>query len=186
MNADQASLYKLNTGDVFTLGIEAFSKAPEIWNDPVFFILGIELVRLKHHFRVFGRHLAIPRLKKTWLVRIEYRGIGEGRNADFPGVCSVCGAQGDVAVACSTLGGITNAYCQDCLDSGAEPWGDLVFTCSMNGPYPDAVNEEFRQTVLDTCARLGKTEADFAAAVQAELESEQNIPGQMDLLSEME
>lgn len=86
------------------------------------------------------------------------------------GKCSVCGAEGKVFVCCSACGSMLNVYCADCLASGAEPWGDLVAYIALAGRYPDAINEEYRAIVRDTCRRLGKTEAEFAAAVDAEIE----------------
>lgn len=81
------------------------------------------------------------------------------------GKCSVCGRIGRVYVCSSLCGAMSNAYCEDCLDSGAEPWGDLVAYIALAGRYPDDINEWYREVVRNTCRRLGHTEEEFAAAV---------------------
>lgn len=91
---------------------------------------------------------------------------------DRVGTCAVCGEHGPLYVRSSLLGGITNGYCMKCLTSGAEPWGDLVAYISCAGRYPDDINWVYRKIVRVTCKRLGKTEEEFAAAVDKEIESE--------------
>lgn len=86
------------------------------------------------------------------------------------GKCSVCGKTGDVFVASSMCGAMSLAYCEECLAAGAEPWGDLAAYISLAGRYPDDINEEYREIVRDTCRRLGRTEEEFAAAVEKERE----------------
>ena len=86
--------------------------------------------------------------------------------------CAVCGERGPVYVRTSLLGGITNGYCQKCLVSGAEPWGDLVTYISRAGHYPDDINWVYRNIVRVTCKRLGKTEEEFAAAVDDEINAD--------------
>lgn len=90
------------------------------------------------------------------------------------GKCAVCGKEGPVFVCSSLLGGISNAYCDDCLSSGAEPWGDLVSYISCAGCYPDDINDTYRNVVRATCDRLGKTEQEFADAVKQALREEIN------------
>ena len=92
--------------------------------------------------------------------------------AEMIGVCDVCGRSAAVTVCCSACGGQSFAYCRQCLRSGAEPWGTLVSYISCAGRYPEDVNEEFRTIVRDTCARLGRTEEEFAAAVNDQLDFE--------------
>ena len=105
-------------------------------------------------------------------------------SCDKYGRCDVCGKYGRLSVACSSCGAETFAYCNECMECGAEPWGSLVAYISCVGRYPDSINEEYREIVRRTCERLGKTEAEFAAAVDAELEAEREIPGQMDIWEE--
>ena len=85
------------------------------------------------------------------------------------GICAVCGKHGEVFTAASACGAITLAYCSDCLSSGAEPWGALAEYISLAGIYPDDINEQYREIVRDTCARLGKTEQEFAEAVKEKI-----------------
>ena len=89
------------------------------------------------------------------------------------GRCAVCGAEGPVYVCSSLCGAYSIAYCEDCLNAGAEPWDDLVSYISCAGAYPDDINETYREIVRDTCARLGKTEQEFAEAVKKELREEE-------------
>ena len=81
--------------------------------------------------------------------------------------CDVCGALTDTIVCCSACGGMTFAYCKECLESGAEPWDELVNYISIAGHYPEEINSNYRDIVKDTCKRLGKSEDDFANAVNA-------------------
>ena len=86
------------------------------------------------------------------------------------GKCSVCGKEGEVFVCCSACGAMSLAYCGECLTSGAEPWDDLVAYIALAGHYPDKINKGYREIVRHTCRRLGRTEKEFAAAVDAEIE----------------
>lgn len=85
------------------------------------------------------------------------------------GKCAVCDKEGEVFVASSACGAMSLAYCAECLASGAEPWSDLVFYVSLAGHYPDQINEMYREIVRDTCKRLHRTEEEFAAAVETEI-----------------
>ena len=66
-------IYKLNDGDIFTLSVEAFADEPRIWNDPHFVILDFERVRLRRWFNLFGFCFSVRRLRKTWLIHIEFK-----------------------------------------------------------------------------------------------------------------
>ena len=82
------------------------------------------------------------------------------------GKCAVCGKEGEVFVASSACGAMSNAYCAECLASGAEPWSDLVAYVSFAGHYPEQINEMYREIVRDTCKRLHRTEEEFARDVE--------------------
>jgi len=86
------------------------------------------------------------------------------------GKCAVCGREGEVYVASSACGAMSNAYCAECLASGAEPWGDLVSYVSLAGPYPEHISEMYRDIVRDTCRRLHRTEEEFALAVRSAID----------------
>lgn len=76
--------------------------------------------------------------------------------------CDVCGANTETFVCCSACGGMSFAYCEECLKAGAEPWGVLIDYISIAGHYPEDINEDFREIVRNTCKRCGKTESEFA------------------------
>lgn len=86
------------------------------------------------------------------------------------GKCDVCGVKGEVFVGASACGATSFAYCKDCLSAWAEPWNALVTYVSIGGHYPDDINEMYRGIVKNTCERLGKTEEEFAKAVDEAIE----------------
>jgi len=47
--------------------------------------------------------------------------------------CQVCDMNEAKGVACSGLGAVSFAYCQECLDRGAEPEGMFACTAEMCG-----------------------------------------------------
>lgn len=79
--------------------------------------------------------------------------------------CDVCGKIDEVYVAASACGATSFAYCKECLESGAEPWGALVFYISCGGIYPNDISQEYQEIVRNTCRRLGRTEDEFAKDV---------------------
>ena len=80
--------------------------------------------------------------------------------------CDVCVHDGETFVACSICGGISFAYCKECLKVGAEPWECLaIYIAFSGGKYPENINESFREAVKATCERLNKTEEDFIKRV---------------------
>ena len=74
-------------------------------------------------------------------------------------ICDVCG-QPAVRIACSSLGAVSFAYCRECSDAWAEPYGVLVGMVAQCGgldecaPWVAFVAEA-------TVARVGKTLAQF-------------------------
>ena len=80
--------------------------------------------------------------------------------------CDVCGKEGEVCVCASVCGPVSLAYCKECLESCAEPWGFLV-TCIANaGYYPDEISDAYRKIVINTCKRLNRNESEFIADVE--------------------
>lgn len=80
--------------------------------------------------------------------------------------CAVCGHDGETFVACSICGGISLAYCKECLKVGAEPWYDLAtYIAFSSAKYPEEISEQFCDAVKGTCERLNKTEEDFIKTV---------------------
>ncbi len=88
------------------------------------------------------------------------------------GRCNVCGKVGEVWSRSSLCGAMTTSYCRDCLKNGAEPWDDLVKYISLAGHYPKDINAYYQGIVKDTCKYLGKTEEEFAKAVDEEIKNE--------------
>ena len=86
-----------------------------------------------------------------------------------PGRCEVCGAQGDVVVASSTMGAISFSYCEKCWNAGAEPYWALVAYIACAGDWPDDINEEYQEIVRSILKYLGKTEEEFAQDVKTAL-----------------
>lgn len=76
--------------------------------------------------------------------------------------CDVCGKETETFVACSACGGVSFAYCAECLAYDREPYDALV---GMGIPYED-LNAEFReQIVLPSLKFFGKTTAQFNADI---------------------
>ena len=86
-----------------------------------------------------------------------------------PGRCEVCGKKTDVVVGASTMGAVSFAYCKDCLEAGAEPYGAMVSYIACAGRFPDDIHESYREIVRSTLAYLGKSEEQFIAAVDSEI-----------------
>lgn len=78
--------------------------------------------------------------------------------------CDVCGGPA-VGVASCTFAAISFAYCEPCVQSGAEPFSMLAGWLGVCG-VADATSEfaeDYKPTIAATCERVGKTEAEFWA-----------------------
>jgi hypothetical protein len=79
------------------------------------------------------------------------------------GKCDVCGKESETFVVCSSCGGISFAYCAECLNGGREPYDALV---GMGLPY-DCINKTYREKVLLPSLKFhGKTIEEFNADVE--------------------
>lgn len=79
------------------------------------------------------------------------------------GKCDVCGKETDVFVCCSSCGGISFAYCQECLRAGREPYDALVGM----GLISDCINQTYKQQILLPSLQFyGKTLEEFDADVK--------------------
>lgn len=79
------------------------------------------------------------------------------------GKCDVCGKEAETVVCCSSCGAISFAYCQECLNSGREPYDALVGM----GLYSDEVSKAYRsQILLPSLNFHGKTIEEFDADVK--------------------
>ena len=79
------------------------------------------------------------------------------------GKCDVCGKEAETVVCCSSCGAISFAYCQECLNSGREPYDALVGM----GLYYDDMNKTYKQQVLLPSLKFfNKTVEEFNADVE--------------------
>ncbi len=78
------------------------------------------------------------------------------------GKCQVCGKETDVVVACSTMGALSLAYCEDCARHGYEPYGEMVGYIACAGSWPDDINPTYQEIVRTNLQFHNKTEAEFA------------------------
>ena len=82
-----------------------------------------------------------------------------------PSRCAVCGKPAD-AVACSSLEAMSFAYCYDCIENDLEPYGHVVVHVGCNcGKFPDDAPEKFQREIRRMLPFWGKTEEEFARAV---------------------
>jgi hypothetical protein len=93
---------------------------------------------------------------------------GSQTNGSALPTCEVCGARQAVGVCCVPGVPYSPAYCRECLDANAHPWGILVGNTMAIGGLSEAA-AWWKQTVEDTCRRLGKTLDQFNADVERAL-----------------
>lgn len=79
------------------------------------------------------------------------------------GKCDVCGKETETFVVCSSCGGISFAYCAECLRAYREPYNALVGM----GLTSDFMNQTYKQKVLIPSLKFhGKTIEEFNADVK--------------------
>lgn len=84
------------------------------------------------------------------------------------GKCAVCNKETDTVVACSTCGGICFEYCQDCIQSGFEPYSALVGM----GLYSNEMSKQYRENILIPSLKFhNKTIEQFDEDVKEEEEA---------------
>ena len=77
--------------------------------------------------------------------------------------CAVCNKETKTTVCCSSCGGISFAYCDECLQAGREPYDALV---GMNLYYDD-INKSYQEKILLPSLKFyKKTIEDFNADVK--------------------
>lgn len=87
------------------------------------------------------------------------------------GKCQVCGKNSDnLIVAASTCGAMSFAYCPECLESGAEPYGELVLYVSLAGSKPEDINDMYKEIIDCTLKRLNIQKEKFWADVKKNAE----------------
>ena len=78
------------------------------------------------------------------------------------GKCDVCGKEAETVGCCSSCGGASFAYCQECLSAGREPYDALV---GMGLIY-DCINKTYKQKILLPSLKFyNKTIEEFNADV---------------------
>jgi hypothetical protein len=94
------------------------------------------------------------------------------------GKCQVCNQRDAIGVASGACGPISIAYCRECLQAGAEPFGLLSGYMGCGGiTSPDSVNPEYIPIIEATCRVAGKTMDEFWKAC-AEAEADINNMGE--------
>ena len=76
--------------------------------------------------------------------------------------CDVCGRESIVMFCSSTCGGVSFAYCEECIINGIEPYSALVGI----GVHYEDINQDYREHILDPSLKFhGKTREQFDADV---------------------
>lgn len=87
------------------------------------------------------------------------------------GKCAVCGKEAEVLVCCSTCGGISFAYCNECLNAGREPYDALVGM----GIYVAEMSDCFKESILLPSLKFhNKTTKEFDEDVDKDLDAYYN------------
>ena len=63
-------LYRLNTGDIFSVNLKTFAKNPNLRDNPHIQIIKIVKIRPKWFIYIFGHYFNIPKPYKIWVVQI--------------------------------------------------------------------------------------------------------------------
>ena len=79
----------------------------------------------------------------------------------YKGKCDVCGEETEVVVCASTMGPISYAYCEDCLNKGLEPYRSMVAYVSSAGHFPKDINERYQKMCRNILNELHITEEQF-------------------------
>ena len=65
-------LYKLSTGDIFSVNLKTFAKNSYLHDNRHFQIMKIVQIRPKWFIYMFGRYFNISKPYKTWVVQIMF------------------------------------------------------------------------------------------------------------------
>jgi hypothetical protein len=87
------------------------------------------------------------------------------KELSFDGVCAVCGKETDVVACASSMGAISFAYCEDCLNKGLEPYNAMVDYIACAGRFPDDINAAYQEHCRNICRELNISEEKFIADV---------------------
>lgn len=77
--------------------------------------------------------------------------------------CAVCGKEAETFVACSSCGGVSFAYCSECIGKDLEPYDALVGM----GMYFDEIADDFKRHILLPSLKFhGRTPEEFDTDVK--------------------
>src|SRR5579864_694785 len=79
-------------------------------------------------------------------------------------LCDVCSKNEALGVCCVPGCPVSMAYCKECLQANAHPWGILVANTACCNGRQNMV-EAWNEMILATCKHLGKTIEQFDADV---------------------
>lgn len=88
-------------------------------------------------------------------------------------LCDVCNKNKAVGVFCVPGVPMSCAYCQECIDADAHPWGIVVANTACVGGMEYAA-DWWKELVEHTCNHLGKTIDEFNKTVEEELKTIDN------------
>lgn len=83
----------------------------------------------------------------------------------FAGKCAVCGKETEVVACASSMGAISFAYCEDCLNKGLEPYDAMVDYIACAGRFPDDINPAYQEHCRNILKELNISEEQFIADV---------------------
>ena len=85
------------------------------------------------------------------------------------GICQVCGKETDVAELGSLFGlDVKFRYCEDCMESGAEPYAEMVTYIAQAGCEPEDLIADFTKIVEASAKAAGKSVNRFWKDVRRE------------------
>ena len=77
------------------------------------------------------------------------------------GKCDVCGKETDIVVCASTMGAVSFAYCENCLQKELEPYRVMVSYIACAGRFPDDINENYQKLCRHILKELNISEEQF-------------------------
>lgn len=80
-------------------------------------------------------------------------------------LCEVCDQNESIGIAAMPGVPCSVAYCRECLDANAHPWGLLIANTACVGGLKN-VTPWWKEMVEATCKKLGKTIEEFTTAVK--------------------
>jgi ribosome-binding protein aMBF1 (putative translation factor) len=76
--------------------------------------------------------------------------------------CEVCGKETESLTTVSSIfGPMSFGYCDDCLESGKEPYRTMVYCVAQVGQYPKDFNKAYINIIKEQLALHNKSEEEF-------------------------